>query len=756
MKKLIISLLTATLMLSIMAVPAVATSTDYVQELADAAIEIGKQQGLSGDELQTFIQNYIKDNMPQEILEQEHNQNNSVSYEDRLKLYNEMKERITIIYRDSILGFKYGSISYHADAEEWLKQLSELAALGVSANDLEEPKTHFTFQWVTDCTLDGYVLAKDFNGQCGVFSLDKKDFVIKFDEKYDLSCGEEYSPFTPNYDGAKYLLSFHIKTTYDLSDKETLRIMEEFPYLLAKDNTTGKYGYLNWHTGEVAIPFIYDAATPFGDGLAAVKKGEYWGYIDADNNVKIDFKYAYAYPFNHGIAQAEGKLIDKNGNILVSSSYTEPCALYACGTNYYLSKIQMINITTGIIEGVYTVYNHNGEKISEKTFIGNTQNDGVTELTYTNEGIISGKFNGEYFKLETVASGKSKETTANLSSFSDVPSTHWAYKNIMAMTSKGLFSGTTTPVNGVGTFAPDKTMTRAEFVTVVIRAMYADELNAMPKVDAGEAWYLNSYELALDKGILKEKELDNGDLSKGMSRQEMALVLVRAAEKLGETPSQLVSTSKIADYSTIGTYYRDYVVKAYSMGMLAGTDSQGTYAPKATMNRAQGATVLNRLTDSSSRSSVDFSVPAPVSGAITIYEGQSRSNRPAQAGDTFVKADGTKVVLQKDQYGIIGGNQGVAPDIGLYYNGEVCEDQGVFTYDNRAVSFTDSLGNDLSNRTYMVNRTTGTGHWDAEWQYLESKIARPSSPGKDGDVSQDAYHLYRWSSVANFWVSNTR
>ncbi|MEA4988508.1 MAG: WG repeat-containing protein, partial [Anaerovorax sp.] len=413
MKKLIISLLTATLMLSIMAVPAVATSTDYVQELADAAIEIGKQQGLSGDELQTFIQNYIKDNMPQEILEQEHNQNDSVSYEDRLKLYNEMKERITIIYRDSILGFKYGSISYHADADEWLKQLSELAALGVSVNDLEEPKTHFTFQWVTDCTLDGYVLAKDFDGQCGVFSLDKKDFVIKFDEKYDLSCGEEYSPFTPNYDGAKYLLSFHIKTTYDLSDKETLRIMEEFPYLLAKDNTTGKYGYLNWHTGEVAIPFIYDAATPFGDGLAAVKKGGYWGYIDADNNVKIDFKYAYAYPFNNGIAQAEGKLIDKNGIILVSSSCTGPCKLYACGTNYYLSKIQMINITTGIIKGIYTVYNRNGEKISEKTFIGNTQNDGVTELTYTNEGIISGKYNGEYFKLETIAFGESQTTTAN-------------------------------------------------------------------------------------------------------------------------------------------------------------------------------------------------------------------------------------------------------------------------------------------------------------------------------------------------------
>lgn len=89
---------------------------------------------------------------------------------------------------------------------------------------------------------------------------------------------------------------------------------------------------------------------------------------------------------------------------------------------------------------------------------------------------------------DSVSVENTKAASVAVSSFSDVPSSHWAYKNIMAMTSKGLFSGTTTPINGVGTFAPDKTMTRAEFVTVVMRAMYADELNAMPKVGAGEAW----------------------------------------------------------------------------------------------------------------------------------------------------------------------------------------------------------------------------------------------------------------------------
>lgn len=37
-------------------------------------------------------------------------------------------------------------------------------------------------------------------------------------------------------------------------------------------------------------------------------------------------------------------------------------------------------------------------------------------------------------------------------SFSDVPKSHWGDFAISEMTSRGLFSGTTAPVNGVGTF----------------------------------------------------------------------------------------------------------------------------------------------------------------------------------------------------------------------------------------------------------------------------------------------------------------
>ena len=50
-----------------------------------------------------------------------------------------------------------------------------------------------------------------------------------------------------------------------------------------------------------------------------------------------------------------------------------------------------------------------------------------------------------------------------------------------------------------------------------------------------------------------------------MTREEMALIAVRTAEKQGEKAGTLVDNSMLKDYSTIGSYYKDYALKAFSM-----------------------------------------------------------------------------------------------------------------------------------------------------------------------------------------------
>ena len=62
----------------------------------------------------------------------------------------------------------------------------------------------------------------------------------------------------------------------------------------------------------VAIKPKYDEAQSFSEGLAAVKKGSKWGYIDTKGEVVIPFEYDVAYVFNEGLAVV-GKLSKAHG-----------------------------------------------------------------------------------------------------------------------------------------------------------------------------------------------------------------------------------------------------------------------------------------------------------------------------------------------------------------------------------------------------------------------------------------------------------
>ena len=348
---------------------------------------------------------------------------------------------------------------------------------------------------------------------------------------------------------------------------------------------------------------------------------------------------------------------------------------------------------------------------------------------------------------------------AALKSFKDVPAGHWAHNAIMKMVAQGLFAGTTTPdANGVGTFSPDSPMTRAQFVTVVTRYLYADELKAMEnEFGKADVWFEYNYDVAIEHGIIKKTEFEVADMGVAMSRQEMAMVLVRAAGEKGESAEKLIHTQRIADYDTIGGYYKDYVRQCYSMGMICGTDSKGTFNPNGTLNRAQAATVLYRLVDAGSRQQVDLSAPqAEVqqqAGAITIKEGQ-QSSRPAKAGDTYVKADGTKVVLKVGPNGILGEGQGVAPDKNLKTEASGWTGDRFNFIASKTGNLTDSLGNTLQNGRYIVNYTTGEGHWDTEWKVLMAKYPAPAKNGSyDGQISTDPYSLYYWDGIC--WSFNS-
>ena len=103
---------------------------------------------------------------------------------------------------------------------------------------------------------------------------------------------------------------------------------------------TGKRGYINVNTGSVVIDAEannYCKAWVFSEGLAAVMKDGKIGFINANNEVVIPFRFDYSdecrmydfgYLFHNGyciMTNADGDLglIDKSGNWVVEPSYDE-------------------------------------------------------------------------------------------------------------------------------------------------------------------------------------------------------------------------------------------------------------------------------------------------------------------------------------------------------------------------------------------------------------------------------------------------
>lgn len=347
-----------------------------------------------------------------------------------------------------------------------------------------------------------------------------------------------------------------------------------------------------------------------------------------------------------------------------------------------------------------------------------------------------------------------------MANFKDIPANAWYYDYVSRMVQDGLFNGTSST-----TFSPEAPMSEVQFLTVVLRKAFPTELEQY-NAQYTSTWYDGAYRLGLAKGIINSSVYGSGaDMNRNITRERMTDMAIKGLEAMGE---QIYSdaygvSSRVADLNQCTGDMRNSMIKAYTMGIIAGTTST-TVNPKQTATRAQGATVLYRFAYPEERKIPDLNAPVEKPGTdlsqpITIYEGQTRvagESRLAREGDIFVKADGTKVVLKKGPNGVLGEGQGVAPDLGFkgtseggLYNevinqerfspGPVLGDYGF-----------NSIGKAYNNDTYKVNPWTGEGHWDTEWTVIIDANPMPATKGTyNGQISSNG--VWVWLADYNDW-----
>lgn len=177
-------------------------------------------------------------------------------------------------------------------------------------------------------------------------------------------------------------------------------------------------------------------------------------------------------------------------------------------------------------------------------------------------------------------------------SFTDVPSSHWAYAEIQSAVSDGITTGYSD-----GTFKPTASVTYAHFAAFLARAFYPSEIDLTIT-----PWYKPYTDVLAAHGILDNTLIDSdlaANINQPINRYEMAKMMYNIIRSKGMTiPDNAITIADagLNDLMSMPVYYRIPVAACYALGVLNG-QSDGNFGGQNLMNRAQGCVVICRLRD---------------------------------------------------------------------------------------------------------------------------------------------------------------
>ena len=195
---------------------------------------------------------------------------------------------------------------------------------------------------------------------------------------------------------------------------------------------------------------------------------------------------------------------------------------------------------------------------------------------------------------EQTASAPISPSISGARNFSDVPQGHWAAGDIQLLVEKGIIKGVSD-----SSFAPSGLVTRAQFTALMVRALSlsTDAQTALPFQDVtADEWYYREVAAAYNAGLIQGTGTASFDASAVITREQMACMLIRALDKIGQKPSADPSSEQLnfADQSSISPWARAECSQAISLAFIKGYED-GRLLPLGTATRAEAVTMLKRF-----------------------------------------------------------------------------------------------------------------------------------------------------------------
>lgn len=297
------------------------------------------------------------------------------------------------------------------------------------------------------------------------------------------------------------------------------------------------------------------------------------------------------------------KSIDKGALTAGFEVEAEPAA---GAVNVLLVKIPV----TAIAAGEGTVAKINFTVVSGAR-TGNSCNLNLNDVVFSDdegEPLIADKLNNGKFTVASSGGGgggggggsskdkdDDKEETPSKPdcSFTDLTANHWAYKDIIELCESGIINGYPD-----GTFGPERSITRAEFAKIIVGVKGTTLVNpAQPTYqDAARSnWYYQYVETATQAGLVMGDGKGKFRPNDQISRQEIAIILVRAMGMQNEAAAKAQEMTSFSDDAQIAAWAKGHVVIAVEQGLINGyPGNPPTFKAKNTATRAEAATMLNR------------------------------------------------------------------------------------------------------------------------------------------------------------------
>lgn len=161
---------------------------------------------------------------------------------------------------------------------------------------------------------------------------------------------------------------------------------------------------------------------------------------------------------------------------------------------------------------------------------------------------------------------------------------HWARDSVMKLLEAGIVSGYRD-----GTFQPDRTVTRAEFTVMLVKAMKLEAQDGKEFADTDSHWARDSIAAAAARGVINGYDENRFGPDDPVTREQAALIITRAVQV-----ENSVGTMNFTDSEQISRWAQSGVAAAVSSGFFNGYPD-GSFRPQGNMTRAEALVIIGKL-----------------------------------------------------------------------------------------------------------------------------------------------------------------